>query len=222
MEVRIGSRGWTVGFSILCDESAADREESALMRWLSPAASKAVSRSPLGCWSARREETSDRDGREVAAIRRSQCRACRRGRCGAQSADGGDGGIDSGGIDGGRFVSCETEKYGAIRGVAQTGEGQRTVKIVCTRATRSRIPRDPVPAQSGRPRASAHGMRTGGTHADLVEIEKARRHGSDCSEQQGPGSSQQGVGAIPGIRGRTRLWNESARGESRRRSDVPR
>jgi hypothetical protein len=41
-----------------------------------------------------------------------------------RGADGGDGGIDSGGIDCGRFVSGKTEKDGTIGAVTKTSKRQ--------------------------------------------------------------------------------------------------
>jgi hypothetical protein len=98
-----------------------------------------------------------------------------------RGANFGNGRVNDGGIDHSRLVARETKKYGAVRGVAQAGEGERSVERsldagnAMEQAMRLEVPRK----EAGRPHG-AHGMRAGRADADLVKVEETG-HEWNCS-----------------------------------------
>ena len=95
------------------------------------------------------------------------------------SANGGDCGINRRRVDRRRLIARETEQDGAIRGVADAGEGQRAVEVCLHASNAIDAGRDPTSsrAKAARGAHGAHGVRTGWADADFVEVEEAGGHG---------------------------------------------
>ena len=76
------------------------------------------------------------------------------------------------------LVTGEAEEDGAVGGVAFAGEGERAVELGAdANDVIEQAVFDEPECEAVRGAHGAHGVRTGGTDAEFVEIEEAGRHG---------------------------------------------
>src|SRR5215469_14700438 len=85
----------------------------------------------------------------------------------ATLANGGNGGRDGRGIDGGRLVACQPQKYGAIGSVTDAGKRERSIQIdLYALDPIEKAALDEAERKKARRAHGAHGVRTRRADAD--------------------------------------------------------